>query len=113
LGSIHVISLSYDWHNNYVFYLLLLLSHTCGMDIATAAVEVTRPLPPAPRVRIAGRHFVFLLSAALCLTPWATPPLALALGAVLALTLESPFSKIGHRISKGLLQACVVLLALG
>jgi uncharacterized integral membrane protein (TIGR00698 family) len=83
------------------------------MDIATAAVEVTRPLPPAPRVRIAGRHFVFLLSAALCLTPWATPPLALALGAVLALTLESPFSKIGHRISKGLLQACVVLLGFG
>ena len=83
------------------------------MDVATAVAEPTRSLPPAPRSRIASRHFVFLLGATLCLTPWATPPLALALGSVLALTVESPFSKTGHRISKGLLQACVVLLGFG
>jgi len=46
----------------------------------------------------------------LCLTPWASPPLALAAGAALALTLENPFPAGSRRTAKYLLQISVVLL---
>lgn len=52
----------------------------------------------------------FPAAALLCLTPWASPGLALAAGAVLALSFHNPFAAHGRKISKYLLQACVVLL---
>ena len=46
-----------------------------------------------------------------CVTPWCTPPIALALGLAFALTVGSPFQT--SRITKILLQASVVLLGFG
>ena len=59
------------------------------------------------------RQSLFLLAAAFCLTPWASPPIALTLGAALALTHENPFARLGKALSGRLLQICVVLLGFG
>ncbi len=56
---------------------------------------------------------VFSLAAAFCLTPWASPAIALALGMVLALTLRNPARRLSGRCSRYLLQASVVLLGFG
>jgi uncharacterized integral membrane protein (TIGR00698 family) len=45
-----------------------------------------------------------------CLTPWGSPPLALALGAALALTVENPHPAPSRVAAKHLLQVSVVLL---
>lgn len=58
-------------------------------------------------------RLLFVLLAAFCLTPWASPALALALGAGLALTLGNPFPAQTGKASKKLLQACVVGLGFG
>ncbi len=60
-----------------------------------------------------GRQALFACAAAFCLTPWASPPIALTLGAVLAITHENPFAHLGKRASATLLQVCVVLLGFG
>ena len=59
------------------------------------------------------RKIVFLLAAGFCLTPWASPPLALMLGIVLALTHENPFHRISRPAAKQLLEASVVMLGFG
>ena len=59
------------------------------------------------------RQIVFLLAAAFCLTPWASPALALALGMALALTLDNPYHSVSKHAAKILLQACVVALGFG
>lgn len=59
------------------------------------------------------RIAVFVLGAAFSLTPWASPAIALALGMVLALTLDNPMRRLGSTCSKFLLQASVVLLGFG
>jgi uncharacterized integral membrane protein (TIGR00698 family) len=59
------------------------------------------------------RQALFIAAAAFCLTPWISPPLALALGAILALTLENPFAHLGKNVSARLLQVCVVFLGFG
>jgi len=53
---------------------------------------------------------VFLCCCLLCLTPWASPPLSLAVGIVFALTLQNPYSKQGKKLSGTLLRVAVVLL---
>lgn len=60
-----------------------------------------------------GRRLLFFGLALFCLTPWASPALALALGATLALTLGNPFPERTSKASKKLLQACVVGLGFG
>jgi uncharacterized integral membrane protein (TIGR00698 family) len=45
--------------------------------------------------------------------PWVSPPAALALGAILALTHENPFPHVGKKVSAKLLQVCVVFLGFG
>ncbi len=55
----------------------------------------------------------FFLALAFCLTPWASPPLALALGLALALTLGNSFHDGSRHAAKWLLQGCVVLLGFG
>ena len=62
---------------------------------------------------LGGRQALFICAAAFCLTPWASPPIALTLGAILALTHENPFAHLGKRASATLLQLCVVLLGFG
>lgn len=59
------------------------------------------------------RKTVFLLAAGFCLTPWASPPIALMLGIFLALTLENPFHQISRPLAKYLLEASVIVLGFG
>ncbi|MEH2252905.1 YeiH family protein [Nostoc sp.] len=59
------------------------------------------------------RKIVFLLAAGFCLTPWASPPIALMLGIFLALTHENPFHQISRPAAKYLLEASVIMLAFG
>lgn len=54
------------------------------------------------------RQTIFIVAALFCLSPWASPPLALALGMGLALTMENPFPHSAKHVAKVLLQACVV-----
>jgi uncharacterized integral membrane protein (TIGR00698 family) len=48
-----------------------------------------------------------------CLTPWASPPVALALGLILALTVGNPFAARTGKATKVLLQTSVILLGFG
>ena len=65
-----------------------------------------------PRASSLNRVLFFLL-AAFCVTPWASPPIALGLGLALALTLGNPFQAKTGKIAKYLLQASVVGLGFG
>lgn len=56
---------------------------------------------------------LFFLLAAFCVTPWASPPIALGLGLALALTLGNPYQAKTAKIAKYLLQASVVGLGFG
>ena len=59
------------------------------------------------------RIAVFVALLVFCVTPWGSPPIALALGLVLALTLGHPFPARNSKATKLLLQASVVLLGFG
>src|SRR5438105_11528178 len=52
---------------------------------------------------------IFTISA----LPWATPPVALALGVIFGLAFEHPFAAQSRRASKMLLQASVIGLGFG
>ncbi|MCU1288262.1 MAG: putative sulfate exporter family transporter [Acidobacteria bacterium] len=56
---------------------------------------------------------VFFLLLVFCLTPFSSPPLALALGLIMALTLGNPYPEQSKKTTKFLLQASVVLLGFG
>ena len=64
--------------------------------------------PPARRAALA--RILLVAGAAFCLTPWGSPPLALALGAVLAMTVENPHPGHSRVAARYLLQISVVLL---
>ncbi len=55
---------------------------------------------------------VFLVAAGACATPWASPPIALAVGIVLALLSVTAFPGEGKKVSRFLIQACIVALGL-
>jgi uncharacterized integral membrane protein (TIGR00698 family) len=59
------------------------------------------------------RIVVFIAFLVFCVTPWASPPIALALGLVLALTLGHPYPAHNSKATKLLLQISVVLLGFG
>ncbi len=56
---------------------------------------------------------LFILLVLFCLSPYGSPPLALALGLVLAFTIGNPFPEIEGKITKYLLQSSVVFLGFG
>lgn len=56
---------------------------------------------------------VFFLALIFVLTPWASPPIALAIGLALGLFLTNPYAKQTKSYSKTLLQVCVVGLGFG
>jgi len=56
---------------------------------------------------------LFILLALFCLTPYGSPPIALALGLVLAFTIGNPFPQLAGKPTKLLLQTSVVLLGFG
>lgn len=62
------------------------------------------------RQGLSWRTSLFLGIAVCCLTDWISPPGALTLGILIALTLENPIPKTSRSIAKCLLQTCVVLL---
>lgn len=59
------------------------------------------------------QKIIFFLLIALCLLPFVSPPLALALGLILALTIGNPFPAETKKATKILLQVCVVMLGFG
>jgi len=59
------------------------------------------------------RGVIFLLIAVFCLTPWASPPLALLLGLVAAQSIGHPFLNFNHKVTSLLLKASVVGLGFG
>ncbi len=59
------------------------------------------------------QKFLFIFLIFICLTPFVSPPIALALGLILALTVGNPFPKETSKTTKILLQASVVLLGFG
>lgn len=56
---------------------------------------------------------VFFLALIFTITPWSSPPIALAIGLVFGLFFHHPYSKQTKSFSKILLQACVVGLGFG
>ena len=63
--------------------------------------------------KLIAQKIVFFLLMLACLTPYASPPIALALGLILAFTLGNPFPAETKKATKYLLQASVVLLGFG
>lgn len=59
------------------------------------------------------KKIVFILALTFCFTSFASPPIALAIGIILALTLGNPFAKQSTKVTKFLLQASVVGLGFG
>ncbi|MBK7393761.1 MAG: putative sulfate exporter family transporter [Chloracidobacterium sp.] len=56
---------------------------------------------------------LFIILILFCLSPWGSPPVALALGLALAFTIGNPFPQLEGKFTKYLLQASVVLLGFG
>jgi uncharacterized integral membrane protein (TIGR00698 family) len=56
---------------------------------------------------------IALMAVALGLVLWASPPSALVAGILFALVIGHPFARWNHRVTKWLLQTCVVLLGFG
>jgi uncharacterized integral membrane protein (TIGR00698 family) len=59
------------------------------------------------------RKIIFFLLITACLTPYASPPIALALGLVVAFVIGNPFPRETGKTSRILLQFSVVLLGFG
>ena len=58
-------------------------------------------------------QIAFFIAAFFCLSPWASPPIALLLGIILGLSLGNPYPKKTGPFSKTLLQLSVVCLGFG
>src|ERR1700712_5791420 len=56
---------------------------------------------------------LFIVLVLFCLSTWCSPPIALALGLVLAFSIGSPFPQLNGKPTKYLLQTSVVLLGFG
>lgn len=76
------------------------------------------PSPSSPGARPTGassaalRQIVFVVVGLACLTPWASPPIALAAGCVLGLLGLSAFGKQAKPFSRQIIQWCVATLGL-
>lgn len=59
------------------------------------------------------RKIIFFILILFCLTPFASPPISLALGLGLALTIGNPFAENTGKINRYLLRGSVILLGFG
>ncbi len=59
------------------------------------------------------REVIFILALIFCLSPIASPPIALAIGIVIAFTIGHPYLHLNHKATKILLQVSVVGLGFG
>src|SRR6185437_2019097 len=82
---------------------------TINSGIATSVATVPADHPPHAHYELLVR-VIFVVGMIFCLTPYANPPIALAIGATLAITIRNPFLVFMRSASKYLLQACVVML---
>jgi uncharacterized integral membrane protein (TIGR00698 family) len=63
--------------------------------------------------RILVTRVIFWIALAGCLTPWMSPPIALAIGLAIGLTLGHPYAALNKKATKILLQVSVVGLGFG
>ena len=73
----------------------------------------SRACPYTFQFRMPWRKALFVLLILVCLSPIGSPPLALALGLAMALTVGNPYPNATGKPAKFLLQASVVLLGFG
>lgn len=74
---------------------------------SVAAAFLARPFAVGS-LRFTPRTLVFLAAGLICLTPWGSPPLALALGLLIALAVGNPFPAQSKQYTSKLLQWSVV-----
>ena len=87
-----------------------------GAEPQGEAAATLRPEEPCQQVHFAARmltKLLFIVALLFTLTPWSSPPIALALGLALGLTAGNPFLDRSRKASKLLLQLCVVALGFG
>lgn len=84
------------------------------MDVTPPAAVREQAQPPAS-VTLPGHHarVVALVVVASGLILWASPPTALVAGILFAFLIGHPFAHWNHKITKWLLQICVILLGFG
>jgi len=82
------------------------------MDETTLNSSTQRPKMPFYNNSIVKKIF-FIMLAAICLTPFISPPFALFLGLIFALSVGAPFPRFNKKASKYLLQVSVVGLGFG
>lgn len=84
-----------------------------GVQVPTnPARDGVADVPRKTSATPAWKPVVFLVAAIACTTPWASPPIALGVGIVLALLEIAVFEKWGKKASRLLIQACIVALGL-
>lgn len=85
------------------------------MNASAISVPAENQQPAARRAEKLGRPALacVLAATAAALVLWASPPVALVSGILFALVLGHPFPHWNRRVSKWLLQGCVVLLGFG
>jgi len=66
-----------------------------------------------PLKNISIREVIFILALIFCLTPFASPPIALAIGIIIAFSIGHPYLHLNHKATKILLQFSVVGLGFG
>lgn len=71
------------------------------------------PFPSDTSLLYMWQKALFIVLVLFCLSPYGSPPIALALGLLVAFTITSPFPHLSGKPTKYLLQASVVLLGFG
>ncbi|MFA6596367.1 MAG: putative sulfate exporter family transporter [Ignavibacteriaceae bacterium] len=66
-----------------------------------------------PLKNISIREAIFIFALIFCLTPFASPPIALAIGIIIAFSIGHPYLHLNHKATKILLQFSVVGLGFG
>jgi uncharacterized integral membrane protein (TIGR00698 family) len=77
-----------------------------------ASFNTYRPTDPGYPRGVQAKDVLYIAAFVACLTPWMSPPLALLLGIAMALFNLSRFGPESKKVSRYLIQACVVLLGL-
>jgi uncharacterized integral membrane protein (TIGR00698 family) len=88
------------------------LSHLCATLEQTSRMSSTGTVALSSN-RILVTRVLFWLALAACLTPWVSPPIALAMGLAIGLTLGHPYAALNKKATKILLQVSVVGLGFG
>lgn len=83
------------------------------MNQESKVISFTTAPETVPARGVTAKQIVFVLLLLLCLTPLATPPLALFMGLVVAQVMRHPFPQINRKATNLLLQVSVVGLGFG